>query len=58
MTTALKQTKIATISTGIMGSPRAQKAMIETQKGLVCQHTKMRETGASGAAMLRSRKLI
>ena len=39
-------------------SPNAKNAMMETQNGLVYQHTMIRESGARGAASISMIKLI
>eukprot|EP00354_Favella_ehrenbergii_P006805 CAMPEP_0170478226 /NCGR_PEP_ID=MMETSP0123-20130129/19309_1 /TAXON_ID=182087 /ORGANISM="Favella ehrenbergii, Strain Fehren 1" /LENGTH=187 /DNA_ID=CAMNT_0010750389 /DNA_START=222 /DNA_END=785 /DNA_ORIENTATION=- len=58
MMTAEKQIIIATISTMKTRSLKMQKAKIEIQNGLVCQHTITSEIGASGAARFSNTKLI
>ena len=58
MTTAVKQMIIATISTTPIRSLSTQKAIIETQNGLVYQQTIVREMGAYTAAMCRMTKFV
>ena len=57
-TTAQKQIKIAKTSARMILSPNAKNAMIETQNGLVYQHTMIKESGARGAAIINMIKLI
>ena len=56
-TTAAKQIAIAKTSSILMRSLSMQKAMIETQNGLVYQQTMVREMGAYTAAIWMSMKL-